>query len=285
MCHLVNVYKVTSFLISTRVFAPRARVRALPHGGEHLRRLRGRRLSGRRVLLHLPATQGADPAARPSVPAQLPRRDHPHDPHHGAAEPPRSVATVQHGHHQLQLGRREQLRAKVLPRGSGARLPGVLVGPGPHPDPSDSAAAPLHVGRHAAPAALRPRPAAAAPALGAVAECRVPAAPAVLLPPAARRLRSDQGLRRLRTELTGLSRRNGGNAAVSDGGCCWCSGGGWLSRSGGTDESAAAGTLPLCSTHQSSGAVTSCALLESKQNFDCTFCFFIHAVFGTLLEI
>lgn len=201
----------------------RARLRALPHGGKHLHCLHCGRLSGRRLLLHLPAAQAADATAHSSLPAQLPRRDHPHDPHHRSAEPPRSVATVQHSHHQLQLGRRQQLRAEVFSRRSGAtRLPGVchrvLVSLHPYTDPSDSAptsTTPLHIPthsrRHPAPTARHPHPAAAPPALHALSpltERHVPPAPAVLLPPAARRLHSSQELRWLRTELTGLSRRN-----------------------------------------------------------------------------
>lgn len=173
--------------------------------------------------MHLPAAQAADPAAHSLLPAQLPGRNHPHDPHHRSPESPGPVATVQHGHHQLELGRRRQLHAEVLFRGSGAaaaaaRLPGVchrlIVGLHPHPDPSDSASAstsPLHiptsthVWRHPTP--LLPHPATAPPALHALSplsEHWVPPATAVLLPPATRRLHSSQGLRRLWTELTGI---------------------------------------------------------------------------------
>lgn len=212
--------------------ASRARLRALPYGGKHLHRLHCGRLSRRSLLLHLPEAQAADAAAHPSLPAQLPRRDHPHDPHHRSAEPPRSVATVQHSHHQLQLGRRQQLHAEVFSRRSGAaRLPGVchriLVSLHPHPDPSNSTPTPTsplyiptHIRRHTAPAAPHPHPAAAPPALHALSpltECRVPPAPAVLLPPAAGRFHSSKELRWLRTELTGLSRRSRGGSRFLDG--------------------------------------------------------------------
>ena len=210
-----------SHVVLTVLSPLRARLRSLPDGGKHLRRLRHRRLSGGRLLLHLPAAQAADPAAHPLLPAQLPGRDHPHDPHHRPPEPPRPVATVQHGHHQLQLGRRRQLHAEVLPRRSGAaaaaRLPGVrhhlLVGLHPHTGPSASLSpspSPLHlptyVRRHATP--LHPHPAAAPPALHVLSERRVPPAAAVLLPPAARRLLSGEGIRRLRTELTGPTEKD-----------------------------------------------------------------------------
>lgn len=220
----------SSRLILTCLCLPahRARLRALPHGGQHLHRLCGGRLPGGSLLLHLLAAQTADPTAYSLLPAQLPGWDHPHDPHHRAPEPPCPVATVQHSHHQLKFGRRRQLHAEVFSGRSGAAawLPGVchrlLVSLHPHPDPSNSAStstSPLHiparthVRRHPASSALQPQPqphphpAAATPALDGfspLAGHRVPSAAAVLLPPAAWRLHSSQGLCWLRTELTGL---------------------------------------------------------------------------------
>lgn len=220
--------QLCSFLMC--VFAPlRARLRPLPHGGKHLRGLRHRRLPGGRLLLHMPAAQAAHPAAHPLLPAQLPGRNHPHDPHLGSPEPAGTVATVQHGHDQLQLGRRRQLHAEVLHRrpaaAAAARLSGVrhhlLVGLHPHSDPSDSASSSaasilvpssdLSVWKHPAP--VFPLPAAAPSTLSPLSECWLPPAAAVLLPPAARRLRGSQGLRRLRTELTGLPAR--GNRGIT----------------------------------------------------------------------
>lgn len=208
--HFNNLFSASSLFILTCLCFLRARLRPLPNGGKHLRRLRRGWLPGGRLLLHLSAAQAADPAAHSLLPAQLPGWNHPHDPHHRSPESPRSVATVQHGHHQLQLSRRGQLHAEVLLRRSGAaaaaaaRLPGVcyslLVSLHPHPSPSDSASTSTstlhiststHVRRHPTP--LHPCPASAPPAFNALSplsERRVPPSTAVLLPSTARCLHS-----------------------------------------------------------------------------------------------
>lgn len=220
-CFQITLAAPPLFLPNPCPFAPpRARLRPLPHGGKYLRRLRHHRLPGGHLLLHLPAAQAADPAAHSLLPAQLPGRNHPHDPHHGSPEPARAVTAVQHGHHQLQLGRGRQLHAEVLHRRSAAaaasRLPGVrhhlLVSLHSHSDPSGSASSSTsslllpagHLTVWKPPTPVFTLPAAAASSLAPVSERRLPPAAAVLLPPAARRLHGSQGLRRLRTELTGL---------------------------------------------------------------------------------
>lgn len=192
----------------------RAHLCSLPDGGKHLRRLRHHWLPGGSLLLHLPAAQAANPAANPLLSAQLPGRDHPHDPDHGSSEPACSVSTVQHGHHQLQLGWRGKLHPQVFSGGSGpaaaaAWLPCdchcLLFSLHSHSDPTDSTTStttsPLHITTGAA-NRRPPAPTAAPPS--AHSEHQLPASSAVLLPPAARRLHSNQGLCRLWTELTGI---------------------------------------------------------------------------------
>ncbi|TMS17046.1 Protein shisa-3-like protein [Larimichthys crocea] len=120
------------------------------------------------------------------------------------------VATVQHGHHQLQLSgggssmRRFSFGGTGAAAAAAARLPGVcyslLVSLHPHPSPSDSASTSTstlhiststHVRRHPTP--LHPCPASAPPAFNALSplsERRVPPSTAVLLPSTARCLHS-----------------------------------------------------------------------------------------------
>lgn len=101
--------------VSNHVFfhLDRAHLRALSYGGLHLRGVRGCRISGGCVLLHLPATQTAHPAADPLLAAQS-GGNHSHDPNHSSAQPPDTIPAVQHGHHQLQLSGGRELPPSLL---------------------------------------------------------------------------------------------------------------------------------------------------------------------------
>ncbi|XP_072554105.1 protein shisa-3 homolog isoform X1 [Paramormyrops kingsleyae] len=214
---------------NTEFAARRAHLRALPDGGLHLRGLRGGGLPGGRVLLHVSAAQATRSAAYPLLAAQLPGRDHPHDPDGGGAthQPAHAIPPVQHGHHQLGLGGRGQLHAPLLPgpvrrrrawpAADTARLLGAHPGLAPRPNPAASTGTPsaaLHV------PGLRPRrplswphPTAATPDPAPLPKRWLPSSTAVFfLPPAAGAVSRRQRVCRFRAELT-----DGGGASPEGG--------------------------------------------------------------------